>query len=126
MKSNELLIYAHTVLLPAFADITLSAEVKSFLRNGGCSILIGESREEYLARVVFNDRKNYETGSTIKSLIDEAKSFQKNLIVAIDQEEICGIQRLHDLVPSSPTLNESKDVHPEIKNGLIYKKIRPL
>lgn len=112
MKDNKLLKCANTVLLPAFADTTLSKEVKSFLRNGGCSILIGESREEYVKREMSNDRINNETASTLKSLIEEAKSFQKNLIVAIDQE-ICGIKRLHDLVPSFPKLHELKNIKPE-------------
>ncbi len=112
MKDNELLRCANTVLLPAFADTTLSKEVKSFLRNGGCSILIGESREEYVKREMSNDRKNNETESTLKSLIEEAKSFQKDLIVAVDQE-VCGIQRLHNLVPNFPKPDELKEIKSE-------------
>ncbi len=109
MENSELLKCANAVLLPAFADTSLSDEVKSFLSNGGCSILLGESREEYLARDMSNDRKNSETASTIRSLTDEARSFQKDLIVAIDQE-IYGIQRLQNLGPIAVTLNELKHV----------------
>jgi len=112
MKDHELLKSANTVLLPAFANTTLSKEVKLFLKNGGCSILIGESREEYIKRKMSNERKSNETKAILKSLVEEAKSYQKNLIVAIDQE-IYGIQRLHELVPKFPTLAELKNINSE-------------
>lgn len=121
MKNVELLQYANTVLLPAFADTTLSNEVKSFLQNGGCSILIGESRDEYVKREMSDERKSNETESSLKSFIEEAKSYQENLIVAIDQE-ICGIQRLHKLVPDFPSLNELKKIPPKEFN-VICKEI---
>ena len=36
---------AHAVLLPAFASTQLSDSVKRFLGSGGCSILLGETRD---------------------------------------------------------------------------------
>ena len=93
MESNELLTCANAVLLPAFADTTLSEEVKLFLSNGGCSILLGESREEYLAREMSNDRKNIETVSMIKSLIDEAKSFQNVFFISTYDNRCCPFAR---------------------------------
>jgi beta-N-acetylhexosaminidase len=55
---------AHAVILPAFDTTTLSDSVKRFLENGGCSILLGESRKEYVARKVSDDRKSTETAET--------------------------------------------------------------
>jgi len=92
---------AHTVLLPAFADTRLSEGVKRFLDNGGYSILIGESREEYIARTMSRTRRANETAETLSKLTNQAKSYRPEIIVAVDQE-ISGICRLHDLVPPFP------------------------
>jgi len=50
IMSDTLKENAHAVLLPAFGTTRLSDAVKRFLSNGGCSILPGETREEYVAR----------------------------------------------------------------------------
>lgn len=95
----------HAVLLPAFADTRLSEGVKRFLDNGGCSILIGESREEYVARTMSELRRTNETAEDLTKLTSQAKSYRSDLIVAVDQE-ISGICRLHELVPSFPSASE--------------------
>ena len=92
---------AHAVLLPAFDDTQLSDTVKRFLANGGCSVLIGETREEYVARQMSLKRRQEETAETIIALTDEARSIAGKSIAAADQE-IGGICRLHDLVPPFP------------------------
>ena len=92
---------AHTILLPAFADTQLSDAVKQFLSNGGCSILLGETREEYVAREMAPERKHHEKAEMIIAVTDEARSLSGDSIVAVDQE-ISGICRLHDLVPPFP------------------------
>ena len=92
---------AHAVLLPAFGTNRLSDTVKRFLSKGGFSILLGETREEYVARQVTQQRRDQETAETLSGLTREAASLAGNVIIAVDQE-IAGICRLHDLVPSFP------------------------
>jgi beta-N-acetylhexosaminidase len=89
---------AHAVILPAFDTMTLRDSVKRFLENGGCSILLGESRPEYVARKVSDDRRSTETADTFLRVTEEASGLAGNLLVAVDQE-IGGICRLHDLTP---------------------------
>ena len=92
---------AHSVILPAFDTTTLSDSVKRFLDDGGCSILLGESRKEYVARKVSEGRKSAETAATFLRVTEEAANMTGDLLVAVDQE-IGGICRLHDLVPHFP------------------------
>ena len=92
---------AHAILIPAFADTALSDTVKRFLANGGCSILAGETREEYVAREMTPERRQREKAETIIGLVEETKSLAGDAIVAVDQE-ISGICRLHSLVPPFP------------------------
>ena len=96
---------AHAVLLPAFADTQLSGTVTQFLSNGGCSILIGETREEYVAREMSLQRRQTEKAETIIALIEEARSLSGDIIAAVDQE-ISGICRLHELVSPFPLREE--------------------
>lgn len=103
---------AHTILLPAFANTQLSDDVKQFLVNGGCSILVGETREEYVAREMTQDRKNEEKAETIIALTEEARSLSGDIIVAVDQE-ISGICRLHNLVPPFPLREEIEGLSKE-------------
>lgn len=92
---------AHTVLLPAFASTELSDTVRRFLANGGCSILLGETREEYVAREMTLQRRQQETAEAIITVTGAASSLAGNTLVAVDQE-IAGICRLHALLPSFP------------------------
>jgi beta-N-acetylhexosaminidase len=92
---------AHTVLLPAFGTTRLSDTVKRFLSNGGCSILLGETRAEYVAREMTLQRRQAETAEIFLALRSEAASLAGSVLVAVDQE-IGGICRLHDLVPPFP------------------------
>ena len=100
---------AHAVLLPAFADTQLSDAVKQFLSNGGCSILLGETREEYIAREMSAERRHAEKAETIIALTEEASSLSGDIIVAVDQE-ISGICRLHDLIPPFPLREKVKGI----------------
>ena len=96
---------AHAVLLPAFDSTTLGDSVKRFLENGGCSILLGESRQEYVAREMSEERKSAETADTFLRVTQEAAGLAGDLLVAVDQE-LGGICRLHDLVPHFPPAEE--------------------
>lgn len=96
---------AHAVLLPAFDSTTLGDSVKRFLENGGCSILLGESRQEYVARVMSEELRSAETADTLIRVTQEAAELAGDLLVAVDQE-LGGICRLHDLVPRFPPSEE--------------------
>jgi beta-N-acetylhexosaminidase len=98
---HSILEDANTVLLPAFATTTLSDAVKHFLDSGGVSILLGESREEYVARRMSESRRNTETADTIRSVTNEARARSGLLLAAVDQE-MGGICRLHGLIPQFP------------------------
>ena len=92
---------ARAGILPAFDTTMLSDSVKRFLESEGCSILLGESRREYVARKMSDGRKYAETPDTFLRVTEEAAVLAGDLLVAVDQE-ICGICRLHDLIPAFP------------------------
>jgi len=96
---------ANAVILPAFDTTTLSDSVRRFLENGGCSILLGESRKEYLSRKVADGRRSTETADTFLRVTKEAENLAGVLLVAVDQE-IGGICRMHDLTPHFPDVEE--------------------
>jgi beta-N-acetylhexosaminidase len=107
---NDLLRDAYAVLLPAFDGLELNDNVLRYLDNGGVSVLVGESREEYVGRAMSADRRASETAEAFISLTRTARERAgSNVLVAIDQE-LAGIQRLHDLVPALPSLAESLDL----------------
>lgn len=99
---NNLIEDAHAVLLPAFEGTSLSDAVRRYLDAGGISILLGESREEYVARKMSDQRRAEETAETFENVTREARGRAGTLLAAVDQE-LGGICRLHDLVPQFPT-----------------------
>ena len=103
---------AYAVLLPAFATTELSDSVRHLLANGGCSILVGETRDEYVAREVSKERKNEETARTFSHLTVEAAQLAGEVLVALDQE-IGGICRLHGLTPALPANDQLSDMKTE-------------
>lgn len=92
---------ARAVLLPAFAGTELSDQVRRFLDMGGVSILLGESRAEYVARRMSAERQAAETPETFRSVTADAKARSGRLMAFVDQE-LGGICRLHGLVPPLP------------------------
>ncbi|WP_435609762.1 glycoside hydrolase family 3 N-terminal domain-containing protein [Pseudomonas knackmussii] len=104
---NELLRDCYAVLLPAFAGLTLDDDVVGFLERGGVSILLGESREEYVARDMSQKRRETEATSAFQAIAQQARGIAKaGILVAVDQE-LGGIQRLHDLVPQLPSAEQA-------------------
>ncbi|MDJ0782231.1 MAG: glycoside hydrolase family 3 N-terminal domain-containing protein [Desulfosarcinaceae bacterium] len=95
---------AHAVILPAISSLHLSDAVKRLLSGGGCSLLLGETREEYLAREMARARKVAETPDRFTAFTQQATSLTDHLLIAVDQE-IAGICRLHDLVPPFPSVD---------------------
>jgi len=109
MTNEDLVRDSYAVLLPAFTELKLSDSVTEFLTKGGCSILLAETRAEYVNREMSAARKANEKGPSILGIVNDAKKIQPNLIVAVDQE-FGGICRLHGLVPSFPKSDNSKEI----------------
>jgi beta-N-acetylhexosaminidase len=93
---------AYAVLFPAFGGLTLDASTKELLKAGCKAILLGESREEYVARKMSDQRVSREKEEDFMEIAKEATYITgSGCIVAVDQE-LGGIQRLHNLVPQLP------------------------
>lgn len=94
---------ARAVLLPAFDNLDFADVMDPFLEMGGHSILIGETRAEYLALAMSKERLAAETPSIFRASVEKLKTRCPELIVAVDQE-MGGIQSLQGLVPPLPKL----------------------
>lgn len=94
---------ARAILLPAFDSLDFADVMEPFLEKGGCSVLIGETRAEYVARAMSKERLVAETPAVFQAVIEKLKAKCPDLIVAVDQE-MGGIQRLQGLVPDLPEL----------------------
>ena len=97
---------AHAVLLPAFASLDFDEVMVPFVENGGWSILIGETRAEYVARSMSDDRLRSETAEIFAARLEKLTRLRPDLIVAVDQE-LAGIERLKGIVPELPRLDEA-------------------
>lgn len=107
---NDLIQDAHAVLLPAFGGLELDDVVLRYLDNGGVSVLLGESREEYVARAMGDERRANETAAHFESVAGLARRHAgSGAIVAIDQE-LGGIQRLHRLAPALPDFEKARSL----------------
>lgn len=103
---------ARAVVLPAFDTLDIADVMVPFLEQGGCSVLIGESRAEYVARAMSSERLSAETAEGFHACIAALKTIAPQLIVAVDQE-LGGIQRLDGLVPALPSLEEAQGLADE-------------
>ncbi|MFB9124102.1 glycoside hydrolase family 3 protein [Paraburkholderia dipogonis] len=110
---NELIQDAHAVLLPAFAGLELDDAVLRYLDNGGVSILLGESRDEYVARSMSNERRMTETAEQFESVVDLARRHAGGAVIAAIDQELGGIQRLHRLAPALPDFKTARELSAE-------------
>ncbi|KQS83073.1 MULTISPECIES: glycoside hydrolase family 3 N-terminal domain-containing protein [unclassified Rhizobium] len=94
---------ARAVLLPAFDSLDFADVAEPFLEKGGQSVLIGETRTEYVSRGMSTERLASETPDQFRAFVERLKARRPDLIVAVDQE-MGGIQRLQGLVPALPDL----------------------
>ena len=98
----------HACLLPVVLDPTLDPEAAELLAAGTKVLLVGETREEYVVRRMSDERVARETVEQFTSLAKAAdRAAGGRVVIALDQE-LGGIQRLHDLVPPLPTANEAR------------------
>lgn len=100
---------ARAVLLPAFDNLDFADAMDPFLERGGHSVLIGETRTEYLARAMSKERLASETPGLFRASVEKLKARCPELIVAVDQE-MGGIQRLQGLAPPLPDLVDAKSL----------------
>jgi beta-N-acetylhexosaminidase len=108
--SSELHRAAYSVLLPAFGDLNLDDTVRRYLSRGGVSILLGETRDEYVGRAMSKERKGAESQADFVNIAREAASLAGvPVLIAVDQE-LGGIERLHQLVPGIPSREQLKDL----------------
>ncbi|MDQ8046353.1 MAG: glycoside hydrolase family 3 N-terminal domain-containing protein [Patulibacter sp.] len=99
---EELLRDAHAVLLPAIADLVLDDALRSFLRAGGRSLLLGETREEYVGRRMAEARRAAESADDVRAVIREvAAAADRPVLIAADVE-LGGIERFPHLVGALP------------------------
>jgi beta-N-acetylhexosaminidase len=106
-ESGQVLRDAHAVFLPAIDEATIPGHISDHLAGGGTSVLIGESREEYVAREMSPDRRLAETGEWFAEIASEIRDHAGGkALVAIDQE-LGGIQRLHDVATALPSPAEA-------------------
>ena len=93
---------AHTVLLPVAGDLTVPPWLRNLLQAGTRTVVMGESRAEYVARRMTPERRRAESPEVVRAfgaaVVDVAG---EPVRIAVDQEP-WGITRLHDLVPAFP------------------------
>jgi beta-N-acetylhexosaminidase len=88
---------AHAVLLPAIDDLDV-ARLEPLLERGCRSVLLGETREEYLARRMGDGRAAQETGEFVAAAIAALKrASAEPLLIAVDHE-LVGIRRFAHLL----------------------------
>lgn len=108
--SSELHRAAYSVLLPAFGDLNLDDTVRRYLSRGGVSLLLGETREEYVNRDMNPARKSAESPAQFIDIARQAASLAgAPVLIAVDQE-LGGIERLHQLVPAVASREQLNDL----------------
>jgi len=112
-QREQLLRDAHAIFLPAIDEKSIPGHISNHLAAGGTSVLIGESREEYVARDMSPDRRLVETADWFSRITGDIRSLAGGqALVAVDQE-LGGIQRLHDLATALPSPAEAVSADPE-------------
>lgn len=97
------------LFLPILPRLELDDTAKRFLESGGISLLFGETREEYVSRIIDAERIAAESKERWKETIRQARSLAGPVLVAIDAE-IGGIERLHRLGLPLPSLETAKQL----------------
>lgn len=104
---STLLRAAHSVLFPVSNSIDLSDDVLRCLDQGGRSVLLGETAEEYRSGTMSPERAAYETPARWQATIQRATDRAGALLVALD-EDVSAVHRLHGLTAALPTLEAAQ------------------
>ena len=99
----------YSLFLPIIPVLGIDSAARSFLDRGGISLLFGETREEYVSRNIDPERAASETVERWQHTIASARAIAGPVLVAVDAE-IGGIERLHSLTQSLPTLEEAHSI----------------
>lgn len=97
---------AHEVLLPATASSELTPQLRELLARGCRSVLLGETREEYLQRAMAPARRQRETPALLRELTAAIATSVGPSVVAVDYE-LGGIQRLEHVAAPLPSAEEA-------------------
>jgi beta-N-acetylhexosaminidase len=90
---------AHAVLLPAVADLDTTA-LTPLLEQGCRSVLLGETRAEYVARAMSPERVASESSELVREATAGLREHASDeLLVAVDHE-VVGIRRFAHLLPA--------------------------
>jgi beta-N-acetylhexosaminidase len=102
----------YCLVLPILPRLEIDDIAKRFLESGGISLLFGETRDEYVSRVINPERIAAETAERWRDTIAQARSLAGPVLVAVDAE-VGGIERLHRLAQPLPSLETAKRVDAE-------------
>jgi beta-N-acetylhexosaminidase len=98
---------AHAVLLPVVLSPSLDQASAGLITSGCRTLLIGETRREYLDRRMSDDRVSLETPEQFAALAERIHALVGGeFLIAVDQE-LGGIQRLHRLVAPLPSRQQA-------------------
>ncbi len=103
--ASELVTMINGLLLVATADNAIDEHLHRCLAEGGRTVLLAESREEYVARAMSAERVASESAAAITATIMQARGLAGPVLLAVD-EEIGGIQRLAHMIPPLPALED--------------------
>ena len=103
LSEREIRSMAYGILIPELPGLALTDPIHHFLECGGRAVLLGETRDEYLARRMSDIRRTSETADQVAALTQRLGEVAgRDVVVAMDQE-IAGINRLHDIVGTRPS-----------------------
>ena len=93
-------ILSHRVLLPAVDDLD-PRSVREFVERGCRSVLLGETRPEYLARTMSDERRARETPELVRAMVRDLRSSASGPLIVAADEELVGIRRFEHLISRS-------------------------
>lgn len=88
---------AHRVLLPAISGLDLS-EIEPLVRRGCRSVLLGETREEYVARRMSDARASVETRELVAAAVSRFAANGAGPVLVAADHELGGIRRFDHLL----------------------------
>lgn len=109
----QILDDAHAVFLPAIDEWSVPARIVDHLGAGGTSLLIGESRAEYVAREMSARRRGEETAAWFEQFTSAVRIAAGGQVLTAVDQEVGGISRLHGLVSALPASEEFVDMMDE-------------
>ncbi|MDI9893171.1 glycoside hydrolase family 3 N-terminal domain-containing protein [Rhodococcus sp. IEGM 1381] len=99
MNGSSRDVYA--LLFPVVDSVDAPQWLCDGIASGVQAVILGESRSEYVARTMSEERRSSETRTGLKNTIRSirAAAGESDVLIAVDQEP-WGIRRLHALVPA--------------------------